>query len=179
MYYVTNYTKNKFCKLYNVPYEFSVIQRTHKHPAWHKIDYILALFDKYDAVYFIDDDAGFCNYSVNIFDVIDTNKDLVIAQTDDNINTGSFYLKKSDKSISALHYANTLYEQYKDDVYYEQTALVSAFKKFNLDTQIVDDTVFNASVFTKTSDTIILHLMGLMKNIVNREYMLKAFNITF
>ena len=177
--YVTNYTKNKFCELYSIPYEFVVIEQTNKHAAWYKIEYILSLFDKYNAVYFIDDDAGFCNYSKNILDLIDLNKDLVIAKTDNITNTGSFYLKKSDKAISALKYAATLYEQFKNDPFYEQTALVNSFTKFKLDTQFVDDVVFNASVFNKTSDTIILHLMGILKNIVNREYLLKAFNIFF
>lgn len=179
MCYVTNYTKTKFCKLYNIPYEFVVIEHTNKHAAWYKIDCILSLFDKYNAVYFIDDDAGFCNYSTNIFDLIDLNKDLVIAKINDVTNTGSFYLKKSDKSIAALKFASTLYEKYKNDPFYEQTALVKSFDKFKLDTQFVDDVIFNASVFNKTSDTIILHLMGILKNIVNREYLLKAFNISF
>ena len=31
MCYVTNYTKTKFCKLYNIPYEFVVVEQTGEH----------------------------------------------------------------------------------------------------------------------------------------------------
>ena len=173
----TNISKEKYCKLHNLQYVFYMLNSYDKHPAWYKIDFILSLFDKHERLYFIDDDAAFCKYDVNFCQLLSNDYDVNIAKTDGVINTGSFSIIRNERTISALKYAATLYDKYKDDLYYEQTALVEAFKHYNVSMNFVDDTLINSSIYTKTSDTIILHLMGKLKDLVNFEYLERIYDL--
>lgn len=174
---VTNISKQKYCRLHNLQYEFYTLTEFDKHPAWYKLDYILSMFDKYERLYFLDDDAGFCKYDTDFTQFLSLEHDVNLAITDGAMNTGSFSIVKNDRTIAALKYAATLYEKYKDDVFYEQTALIEAFKHCNVSINVVDNTLINASICTKTSDTIILHLMGGIKNCLKLSFLERIYDL--
>lgn len=163
MYACTNYSKQKYCDLYNLKFVFETIENFDKHPAWYKIVQILRLFDKYETVLYIDADAGFIKYDVDINNYFDSVSDVVLCKTDGSFNTGVFTIKRSDKTIAALNYALILYDEYKSDPFYEQTALIEAFKKYDVSITQISDALFNASPFNSTKETVILHLMGMIK----------------
>lgn len=174
---VTNISKQKYCRLHNLQYEFYELEKFDKHPAWYKLDFIQTMFDKYDCLYFLDDDAAFCKYDVDFTQFLSLEHDVNLAITDGAMNTGSFSIVKNDRTISSLQYAATLYEKYKDDVFYEQTALIEAFKHCNVSINVVDNTLINASICTKTSDTIILHLMGGIKNCLKLSFLERIYDL--
>jgi hypothetical protein len=179
LYTITNLTKRLYANAHKVDFVFEELHDYDKHPAWYKMDFILKLFEKYDSVYFIDDDAGFIKNDVNLNNFVDKSYDICISfvQSDNMLNTGSFYISNNEKTKSALKYVYTLYDKYKDDPYYEQTAFNDAIKKFNLSVKLLDDKIINCTIYDRTVDTIILHLMGNLKNIVSTDYILRAYNI--
>lgn len=125
--------------------------------AWHKLSFILNLFEKYDLVLYIDADAGICNIDYNIFDLVDDDKDITIAKTSEGINTGVFAIHKNDRTISALKAAQSLYTGTLDRLY-EEPALVKSINEAQCSLCFVDETVFNASIITQSDKTAILHL---------------------
>ena len=176
LYSITNYNKQKYASKFQLVFEFTVLSAAYKlHPAWYKLDYILQLFDKYDEICFIDDDASFVKFDVNIFDICDLSAEVNIAKVNNTINTGVFIIRKTTNTIAALQYAQTLYEQYQNDALFEQTALITSFNKYNVNMQLLDATIFNSSIYTRTEQTLILHLMGKLKYICGIDFIHSAF----
>jgi hypothetical protein len=177
LYGITNLCKRCYAEKYNVDFIFEELSNYRLHPAWYKMDFILKLFEKYDAVYFLDDDASFIRYDVNLYSLLDTCADINIAHVDDSLNTGSFFLKKNANTIEMLKYVYMLYDKYKDDIFLEQSAFNDAIEKFKLKVNLLDDKIINSTIFNRTADSVILHLMGKVKVYFNDNFMLNAFGV--
>lgn len=91
------------------------------------------------------------------------------------LNTGVFIVNKTDKLISALKYAYSLYEKYKSSDLYEQLAIVEAINAYKLDIFELDRTIFNATPIDSTNKTLILHIMGKIKQFLDRSNWIELF----
>jgi hypothetical protein len=76
-----------------------------------------------------------------------------------------------------LKYVYTLYDKYKDDIFLEQSAFNEAIEKFKLKVNPLDDKIINSTIFNRTADSVILHLMGKVKVYFNDNFMLNAFGV--
>lgn len=175
MYICTNNSKYKYSQTHDIKFVFETIENFDMHPAWYKIKQILNLFDKYSTILYMDADAGFIKFDTNVSEYISDDSDITLCKTTEGLNTGVFVIKKNDKTIQALNYALTLYDKYKDSSLYEQEALSEAFDKYSLNIEKIDDTLFNASPFTATNDTVILHLMGNIKQHLSLSHWMNYF----
>lgn len=100
LYDLTNPTKEKYCKKYNVDYIFrtDVYYDKSYQPGWNKIPFILEYLNQYDYVMWIDDDAGFIKFDFNVFDYclsVLENKSIVICKDKVNINSGVMFIKSN------------------------------------------------------------------------------------
>lgn len=91
------------------------------------------------------------------------------------MNTGVFIVNKSDLTVSALSFAYSLYEKYKTSTLNEQLAIVEAIEKFNLTTLLLDRTVFNATPVDKHNNTLVLHIMGKIKQYLDKSNWIDLF----
>lgn len=91
------------------------------------------------------------------------------------MNTGMFIVNKSELTISALSFAYTLYDKYKTSTLNEQLAIVEAIEKFSLTTLLLDRTVFNATPIDRHKNTLVLHIMGKIKQYLDKSNWIDLF----
>lgn len=91
------------------------------------------------------------------------------------LNTGVFIANKSDKVVSALKYAYSLYEKYKNSELYEQLAIVEAILTYKLDILELDRTIFNSTPIDRHEKTLVLHIMGKIKQFLDKSNWIELF----
>lgn len=91
------------------------------------------------------------------------------------MNTGVFIVNTSDKTLSALNYAYSLYEKYRTSTLNEQLAIVEALEKYNLSILLLDRTVFNATPLDRHNKTLVLHIMGKIKRYLDKSNWIELF----
>ena len=80
----TDLTKKKYSDLHNIDFVTENISSDFsKHPAWYKIKLILDLFNNHDTIMYIDSDAGFVSYDIDLNNYIQTDFDIALAKTDE------------------------------------------------------------------------------------------------
>ena len=178
LYEITNTTKIRYANLYQIDYLFddSVYYDTSYLPGWNKIPYILDALNKYQNVMWLDDDAGFIRYDVDVINYcinISNGRSIVICKDLNGLNSGVMFFKSCAFTINALQYLWNNRALYKNDNHghtghMEQPAIIDLCLKRPMDVMIGDGHILNAydSSLTisepnqATNDTIILHIAG-------------------
>jgi len=128
---LTSKTLRAYGKRYGFSVEINPDVLIDRHPAWHRVQYIPALFKKgYEYVLWLDADALFARYDVDIRTVINGISDLYLVQHDHPDfrptavpNTGVMLIRNSAWSVDLF---NTVWRmtQYLDHPWWENAALI-------------------------------------------------------
>ena len=178
LYNITNPTKYKYANTYGLEYVFdsSVYYDCDYLPGWNKIPYIINALQRYQYVLWLDDDAGFIRYDVDIIQYCIDNcneRSILICKDMNDINSGVMFFKSCEFNIKSLQYLWDYRYLYKSDNHghtgrMEQPAIIDLCLKRPMDVMIGDGHILNAydSSLTisepnqATDNTIILHIAG-------------------
>lgn len=178
LYDITNQTKYKYINKYNVDYLFdnAIYYDNDYLPGWNKIPFIINALRQYQYVLWLDDDAGFIRYDVNIVDYcIDASqqKPILICKDLNDINSGVMFFTSCGFTINALQYLWNHRNLYKDDNHghtgrMEQPAIIDLCIQQPNMVMIGNGHILNAydssltisSINQADDDTVILHIAG-------------------
>ena len=150
---ITNLTKIKFASQWlNVQYIYSDSIKEELNlnvlPYWLKCNFILKYIDLFDYILWMDDDAGIVDQSFDInsfLNSLDESKSIFIANDENGINAGVFFMKNSEISKECLKYIiskQSLKEYNK--LYYDQTVLIDFINNHKEIYQEISGSIFNA-----------------------------------
>lgn len=128
---LTSETMRAYGKRYGFPVEIDPRVLIERHPAWHRVKYITELFGKgYEYILWLDADALFVRYDIDIREVINGSSDLYLVQHDSPENrptpvpnTGVMLIRNCRWSVDLF---NTLWSmtEYLEHHWWENGALI-------------------------------------------------------
>lgn len=171
---LTNKTKEKFASEHGMDFIFSDSFKDEidwkGHLYWLKPFYIKKHFADYDAVFWMDDDAGFVRYDFDLSSFIGERvKPIYYTEDENGINSGIMILKKCETAQRYLDFwTSTSTDRKFQFRNYDQEALISYANDHPSDFGTLNGSVFNAhhpSFEMKarnsfSSETLIVHVAG-------------------
>ncbi len=133
-------------------------------PSWYKLDVIRRALPDHDYVLWLDADAMITSVNRDLREIIHP-ATINIAMDCNGINHGVVAYKNCPEAFDALRRMESLYEEFKDDKWFEQSALMTFFDE--LETFIQPKAIWNAYGEGVTGDsdvcedTIITHWPGM------------------
>lgn len=176
LYDLTNPTKEKYCKKYNVDYIFRTDVYYDKDylPGWNKILFILEYLNKYDYVMWMDDDAGFIKQDFDIFEYCISNlqdKSIIICKDLAGLNSGVMFIKSNDFTKNIFKEIWEHRSLYKTNHHghpgvMEQPAIIDMCNIFTNEVVIGDGKILNSydkcyitsKPNQRTNESVILHI---------------------
>lgn len=178
--YESNLNKKKYCEKYNLDYRFYLGRASKRHAQWDKIQCVMQNLAEYDYVVWVDSDAIFNNFNINILDIINQNleydalfcSDVCYSPGQNHllVNTGVMIFKNAQWSFEILEKVWNSVPEYNienldkhsyDGFPHEQGKLCEMLLRDDeTKYKIFPSNAFNQHPNSSNNETFIIHFMG-------------------